>query len=57
MNNIEKQFIEELNTLLKKYDAEINIDEYVTGYPEIVIYGFKDGKEIKIVRKWFDGEE
>lgn len=53
MNDIEKQFLKELNTLLKKYNAEIHIDEYVFGYPEINIYG----KEMNIIRKYFDGKE
>ena len=57
MNDTEKQFLDELNSLLKKYKADISIDEYINGYPEISIYGYNDGKEIKITRKFFDGEE
>lgn len=54
MNDTEKQFLEELTTLLDKYSAIIRINEHITGYPEIEILGYKDGEAIKIVRKWFD---
>ena len=57
MNDTEKEFLDELNTLLDKYSAVIHIDEYITGYPEIEIMGYKDGEAIKIVRKWFDWRE
>jgi len=54
MNDIEKQFLDELTTLLDKYGAVIHINEYITGYPEIEILGYKDGEAINIVRKWID---
>jgi len=54
MNDIEKQFLDELTTLLDKYGAVIHINEYITGYPEIEIMGYKDGDAINIVRKWID---
>ena len=57
MNDIEKQFLDELTTLLDKYAAEIHIKEYINGYPEIEIMGYKDGDTIKIIRKYFDGLE
>ena len=61
MNDIEKQFLEELNTLLKKYNADISVGESITGYPEIDIYGFKGTGEsfesFNISRKYFDGDE
>lgn len=58
MNDIEKQFLEELNTLLKKYNADISVDE---DYAEIDICGFKGIGEsfesFNISRKYFDGDE
>jgi hypothetical protein len=56
MNDTEKQFLEELTTLLKKYNADISIEEHINGYPEISIYGNKDGEYFIITRKYFDGE-
>lgn len=71
MNNIEKQFLDELNTLLDNYSAVIQIElntlldsysaviqnnEYIS-YPEIEIIGYKDGETINIVQKYYDGEE
>ena len=57
MNDIEKQFLDELDTLLDKYSAVICINEYITGYPEIEVMGYKDGEDIHIIRRWFDGEK
>jgi len=56
MNDIEKQFLEELHTLLKKYNADISVDESTTGYPEIAIYGYngigESFESFNITRKW-----
>lgn len=57
MKDIEKQFLDELTTLLDKYTAFIHIKEYINDYPEIEIMGYKDGETIMIVRKYFDGLE
>ena len=59
MNDTEKQFFEELHTLLKKYNADISVDESNTGYPEIAIYGYESAfgsfESFNITRKWIDG--
>ena len=59
MNDTEKQFLEELHTLLKKYNADISVDESNTGYPEIAIYGYnrESFESFNITRKWIDGNE
>ena len=54
MNDTEKQFIEELHTLLKKYNADISVDESNIGYPEIAIYGYnrESFESFNFTRKW-----
>lgn len=59
MNDTEKQFFEELHTLLKKYNADISVDESNPGYPEIAIYGYnrESFESFNITRRWIDGYE
>ena len=59
MNDTEKQFLEELHTLLKKYNADISVDVSNTGYPEIDIYGYnrESFESFNITRQWIDGNE
>lgn len=57
MNDTEKQFFEELNTLLKKYNADISVNESIAGCPEIAIYGYnrESFESFNITRKWIVG--
>ena len=61
MNDIETQFLEEFNILLKKYNAAITVAAYFADSPVIAICGHigegEHYESIHFTRKFFDGNQ